>query len=452
MPMTSSYRLYASAAALLNFLKGESGFQPSYVANAPRRARRSLTDLGKSFTYGRDAIESGALAGALVLYAATIGEFHPLTPVVDAFLERHPGTPLVVFSGQTQYIDAIHAAYPEAAVGLLPSCAPWLYDRMFRLVRPCAVILGEGPCLPLHFPIAFDMALAAACVRYDVPMAVANATLHKYLVPSRMDYLEARMFGGLFTRALRFWYTPNEVFKSWLLRARVPAERIIVTGDLRFDGLHRLAESGGEQAEILRHMRESGGPVIVAGSVNAIDEEAAVVDGWLDVRRRHPQARLIVAPRHVNNAENMAKLYDYLRSKDVRFARRSEGLEASRQADALVVDVFGELPHYYSIASAAYIGRNHGVLEPLRFEVPTVVAPRADWGADYVTFPAYKHMIDQRAIIEAPDKRDIGGIFLRIVEEPGYGRAYVDNALQVAARERGAGRRIAEHLDSVIRK
>lgn len=448
----SAYCLYASTNAIVNFLRGESQLQPTYVGHVAKRIRRSLVDLSSSIVHGWDKVERGEFNGALLLYAATIGEFHPLMPVIDAYLQRHPGTPVVVLSGQLQYVQAIRTAYPAAAVGVLPPSAPWLYDRLFRLLQPRAVVLGEGPCLPLYFPIAFDLSLAAACVRHHVPMVVANATLHKYLVSSRLDYLEARWFGRLYTQALRCWYAPNEIFKSWLVEADVPAERIVVTGDLRFDGLHGLRKIPNDLKEILEYTRASQAPFIVAGSVNAIDEESAVIDGWLELRRKHAAARLVIAPRHVNNVENMNKLYAYLQAKDVRFARRSDGVAAAKDVDALVVDVFGELPHYYSIATVAYIGRNHGVLEPLRFEVPTVVAPRADWGADYVTFPAYKHMIDSGGLIEAGSKSKLGEIFLRIVDEPAYGRRFVDNALQVAARERGAGRRIAEHLDSIVPK
>ena len=81
-----------------------------------------------------------------------------------------------------------------------------------------------------------------------------------------------------------------------------------------------------------------------------------------------------------------------------------------KEADAIIIDVFGELPHYYSVASVAYIGRNHTVLEPLRFNVPTVVAPRHDWSQNYVTFPAYKQLIDEKGIIEAADKAELGKV------------------------------------------
>jgi 3-deoxy-D-manno-octulosonic-acid transferase len=222
----------------------------------------------------------------------------------------------------------------------------------------------------------------------------------------------------------------------------------VVTGDLRFDGLHELGTLSSEFTDLLAHLGKSTDPTLVAGSVNAIDEEAAVTDGWIELRKKYPASRLIIAPRHIRNAENMQKLYSHLDARQVRYAKRSEGVERILQADAIVIDVFGELPHYYSVASIAYIGRNHGVLEPLRFKVPTVVAPRRDWAAEYVTYPTYKQMIDEKGIIEAHSKADLGQIFLKIIDTPDYGNAFVANALRLAERQKGAGRRIVDHIQS----
>jgi len=442
--------MYASGVSVWNYLRGESPRQPGYVAGAHKRVRRSLRTLEESFPYGWKGLERGEHANALVVYAATIGEFHPLVPVIDSYLERRPEIPLVILSGQLQYLEALRAAYPKAVVGIPPPSAPWLYDQLFDLVRPRVLALGEGPCLHLRFPIPFDLALPAACLRHSTPMVVVNATMHRYLVSSRLDYVEGRLFGSMHKDAIRFWYAPNEIFKSWLLDAGIPRDRIIVTGDLRFDGLRDLAARSSEFADVLDYFRRTTTPVIVAGSVNAIDEEGAVIDGWLELRKKYPGSRLIMAPRHVNNRDNMRQLYDYLTAKGVRYAKRSEGIERIRGAEAIVVDVFGELPHYYSVASVAYIGRNHGVLEPLRFRVPTVVAPQKDWAADYVTFPAYKQMVDADGIIEAKDKAELGQVFLKIIDDPEYGKAFVSNALRVADSQKGAGKRIVEHIESFL--
>ncbi len=75
-------------------------------------------------------------------------------------------------------------------------------------------------------------------------------------------------------------------------------------------------------------------------------------------------------------------------------------------------------------------------------------ADRADWVAEYVTYPYYKQMIDEQGIVEAQDKADLGKIFLRIVEDPVYGREFVANALRVAERQTGAGKRIVDHICS----
>jgi len=444
------YRLYATIRVLIDYIRGEIPPRNDYEAGKNKRIRRSLSNLGESIVYGWQDLEKGTYTGALTVYAATIGEFHPLTPIINTYLVRHPGTPLIIFSGQLQYLDALNTLYPNAAVGILPPCAPWLYNQFFEKVQPCAVVLGEGPCLHTYFPIPFELALPAACLRHNIPMLVANATLHASHIFGIANKIEKLLFGKIYNQAIRYWYTPNEIFKSWLLDAGVPSDRIIITGDLRFDDQRHLGAVSAELNEILNYLKVEGAPVIVAGSVNAIDEEGPVIDGWIEVRKMQKSARLIMAPRHVNNSENMAKLYSYLSAKGIHFAKRSEGGDRLKSAEALVIDVFGELPHFYSVASIAYIGRNHGVLEPLRFLVPTVVAPQSDWAANYVTFPAYKHMIDHGGIIEARDKQELGQIFKRIIDDPDYGKQFVKRATQVAENERGAGERIVRHMEGYV--
>ena len=445
------YKAFASASALLDYARGNSVLQPSYISAGPKRVRRSLCELGESFAHGWKEMKEGKFANAIMVYAATIGEFHPLKPVIDNYLERWPETPVVILSGQAQYIEAIFAAYPKAAIGIPPPVAPWLYDRLFKLTSPRVLVLGEGPCLHLHFPIPLSLALPAACLRHSTPMVVVNATRHRLEVGSKLVRLENRLFGSMHKMAMRFWYVPNEIFGQWLLEAGIPQDRIVITGDLRFDGLGRLGSRSAEFTNLLDFLNGIEDPIIVAGSVNAIDEEGPVIDGWLKVREKYPGSKLIIAPRHINNSINMTQLTDYLEAKGVRYAKRSGSIDRVRQADVIVVDVFGELPHFYSIAAVAYIGRNHGVLEPLRFKVPTVVAPRQDWASEYVTFPAYKFMVDEGAIIEAKEKAELGQIFLKLIDDPSYRMSFLSNALRVADAQRGAGKKIVDHMASYVR-
>jgi len=55
-------------------------------------------------------------------------------------------------------------------------------------------------------------------------------------------------------------------------------------------------------------------------------------------------------------------------------------------------------------------------------------------------------MIDEKGIIEAQSKADLGQIFLKIIDTPDYGKAFVANALRLAEKQKGAGRRIVDHI------
>lgn len=446
------YRLYATIRSVVSYLRGESSLQASYEINSNKRIRRSLGAgaLSESIVYGGDSFQKARYNGTLLVYSATIGEFHPLVPVINAYLEKHPEVVLVIFVAQLQYCDAMHKAYPHAIIGVLPPIAPWLYDKLFEHLNPRIVALGVGPSLYLRFPIPFELALPATCLKYEIPLVVVNSALFEFVAHSRAARFEHRVFGSLHMRAIQYWYTQNDLFKSGLIKDGIPSERVIVTGDLIFDHHRPLATVSEELGGILEYIGQNDAPVIVAGSVNAIDEEAAVIDGWTNVCKQHPEARLIVAPRHINNTESMNKLYEYLRTKEIQFAKRSDGAASVKGASVIVVDVFGELPHYYSIATLAYIGRNHGVLEPLRFKVPTVVAPLVDWNSDYPTYPLCREMIDAGGIIEVEDKKNLGELFLQIVNNPDFGQQFVANALRFAETQRGAGKKIVAHWDTFL--
>jgi len=393
-------------------------------------------------------LEAGRAKGGIMVYAATIGEFQAVRPLIDALGDRLPLTPLVLLAGQSQYQRNMQEAYPKAIVAGPPNLAPNILDRFFALVEPRFVIFAEGPSLHARFPIRLDLSLPAACLYHRTPLFVANACVYELHLPSRIDRIEHKLFSSLHLHAVTQWFTPAPVFAAMLQAAGADEQRVTITGDTKFDtalsGPHRKASA--ELKTILSHIEAAGAPVIVAGSVNAIDEQKAVIAGWAHVRCTYPGALLVIAPRYINNAKVMDELYGYLGSKNIPYARRSEGPECVRRAAVLVVDVFGELPFYYEHAAICYIGRNHGVLEPLRYAKPTVVAPRRDWRKDYAAYPLYHLLVEHAGILEVENKSMLGDVFMRLLEDGEYRNRYVENSKSIVREQCGATQRILQNL------
>jgi 3-deoxy-D-manno-octulosonic-acid transferase len=260
----------------------------------------------------------------------------------------------------------------------------------------------------------------------------------------------AGTFSGLYRDAITAWYTPYEAFADALISAGARPDRVVVTGDMKFSNVLEasVAQPSSGLLRILDRYRQQQGPIIVGGSVNSVDETEAVVNGFSQVRQSHPDACLVLAPRHVHRPEMMKPVYEFLDASGYTVARRSQTPPEDLPVDILVIDVFGELMHFYELSTICYIGRNHGVLEPLRFDKPTVVATDEFWKTDYVTFPQYELMTRSGAILKADSPEKVGAIFLRLIDDRPFRDEVVACANRVCSQNLGAVDRVIAEISA----
>ncbi len=165
------------------------------------------------------------------------------------------------------------------------------------------------------------------------------------------------------------WSVQSEGARERLVALGVGRDRIAVRGPSI--GLTPYAKSIQDALrlkwrDLLRI--EEGQAVLVAGST--YDEEERLLEAafglWLRVR---PDARLVVAPRHLDRRLGLAGP----------FARRSEG---PTDAPIVVIDTLGELRELYTVAAVAHLGGTfdagvggHTPVEALAAGVPVTHGP-----------------------------------------------------------------------------
>ncbi|MDQ2731189.1 MAG: hypothetical protein M3Y56_05985, partial [Armatimonadota bacterium] len=136
-------------------------------------------------------------------------------------------------------------------------------------------------------------------------------------------------------------------------------------------------------------------PTLVAGSTHPVEDEA-VLDAFLIIRAAVPDARLIIAPRHLERtpalrvALNGRGLQAVFRSERSGAAAVPPGDENGRgeapsstmtEAPVLVLDTLGELRQTYSLATVAFVGGTlvpvggHDLLQPLAKGKPVLFGP-----------------------------------------------------------------------------
>lgn len=103
------------------------------------------------------------------------------------------------------------------------------------------------------------------------------------------------------------------------------------------------------------------------------------------VRRAHPNALLVLVPRHPQRFDDVAS---WLEKQGVRFIRRSQPAARTPDVEVLLVDTLGELLDFYAMGDVAFVGGSlvpiggHNLLEPAALGLPVLAGPHNFNSAD----------------------------------------------------------------------
>jgi len=308
--------------------------------------------------------------GTIWVHAVSVGETLAVAGLVGEVIRRFAGRPLYL-SHVTPTGRAVGESRLPGVTGrfYLPLDWRWAARRVFARLRPRLLIVAETEIWPNLLSVALETGTRVVLV---------NARL------SERSFRGYRRFGFFFRRALGCIdtvFAQTERDADRFCRLGVPAQRVSVAGNLKFDARPPLL---GELPRSARRALEQAGrgPVLVAGSTMA-GEEALLLRAWDQIRERFPTALLILAPRHPQRFDEVAEL---LSNRGGRFVRRT-GLDpldpGARFADAEIVllDTIGELAGVFDLADVAFVGGSlvptggHNMLEPAFWAKPVLFGP-----------------------------------------------------------------------------
>jgi 3-deoxy-D-manno-octulosonic-acid transferase len=183
------------------------------------------------------------------------------------------------------------------------------------------------------------------------------------------------------------------------------------------------------------------------------DEEEYVLQAFQILVGEYPAAVLVLAPRHRERFEAVARL---LSEKRFRWVRRSELNAEKPDAESLggkvvLLDTLGELAAMYRYANLAFVGGSlvprggHNILEPAFFGRPILIGPHTENFRDVVSC-----FEKRRAVVRCTTK-NLGITFVLLLRDAPEREALGQRAQQVLVEERGATARTVERLIGLAR-
>jgi len=231
-----------------------------------------------------------------------------------------------------------------------------------------------------------------------------------------------------------------------LVALGVPATRVTVTGDTRFDQVWARAAKADLGSALLSPLR-SDRPTLVAGSTWPSDEKP-LLEAWSNLRGQHPEARLIIAP-HEPTPAHLEPIERWAADARIGYARL--GSEDAADADVVVVDRVGVLGDLYALADIAFVGGGfhaaglHSVLEPAAFGAPVLFGPR------HANSREAGLLLAAGAASSASDAPALEVMLGHWLEESAARRASGDAAREVVRAGLGAAERSFELVASLMR-
>lgn len=301
----------------------------------------------------------------LWVHAVSVGEARAAAPVIEYLLDARPGLRVLVTTMTPTGSDQVRQLFgPRVDHCYVPYDFPDAVVRFLVRTQPRCAVIMETEIWPN---------IVHACRKRGIPLVFANARL------SQKSFLSYRRIAGLIGPTLRridVFAVQSERDADRLRRLGVSAQAVEITGSVKFEV--KLPASLVEVAQVLRREWGQERPVWIAGSTHD-GEEAAALDAFRVLRRRHPDLLLVLVPRH---PERFTPVVRQSERAGFKVARRTEtrfGLPPDVQV--LVGDTMGELTLLYAASDIAFVGGSlahvggHNVLEPCALGVPVVCGP-----------------------------------------------------------------------------
>jgi 3-deoxy-D-manno-octulosonic-acid transferase len=362
------------------------------------------------------------------VHSISVGETFVAMKLADKIKAMEPNARIVIsVTTSTGFAQAEKQASEWLQVIYNPIDLPPIVHRALAMIRPTRIIFVEG-----IWPN-----LLAQSKRQNIPAAlIARLSERSEKRFSRWKFLTTPIFQLLDLVCVQ----EDDDIARWTALG-VNRDRIKCTGSIKFDHAPK-AEKG---VEHLRELVEKAGlprnaRILVGGSTFP-GEEKILGSIFNDLRGTFPDLFLVIVPRHVERA---AEIASDLRSLNINFCLRTDLESANNRVDCILVNTTGELRDWYGLGTVNFIGKSltavggQNPVEAVVSGAPVIFGPHMQNFAAIV-----RPWLQHEAAIQVRDPDELKRGIARLLADNALRERLVQRALEVITTHQGATERTA---------
>ena len=369
------------------------------------------------------------------IHAVSVGEVRTIVRLVRRLQQSFPDRTYLVTTMTPTGSEQVQQLLGDSVVHCyVPYDLPGSVRRFLDRVHPDVALIVETEFWPNIFRLCNDR---------GIPLLLVNVRVspRSFAGYRRFPRFVRRMLHRVQLMAIR-----SETDAERLRKLGAPAHAMQVTGNLKFDVLK--PEGVASEAAALRRRWGQSRPVWIAASTHQ-SEEASVLGAFRHLREKHPDALLVVVPRH---PERFAQVTNLCRREGFNVALHTDAHERLPDGtDVVVGDTMGELPTLYAAADVAFVGGSlvrHGgqnPVESMAAGVPTVFGPHM-FNFEQTSASA----IAAGAARQVRDKEDLAATVMEFLGDPALRESTAAAARNLIVENRGSLKRVIALVESPI--
>lgn len=392
--------------------------------------------------FGR--VPSRPVAGRCVwIHGVSLGEINATRTLVAEFRRRRPDCVVVLSSTTKTGLTRARELYPNLITFRFPLDFSFAIRTLLARVRPSAIVLMELEAWPNLIEVASAR---------RIPVLIANGRVTEQRSLRRFHRPIIRWIARRMFRRLRWVGVQDPTYAARFMELGVPAERVSVTGSLKYDvadlvdrvdGQNKLAEAMGIDPEK---------PLWVCGSTGPA-EEAMILDAYAVIREQCPELQLAIIPRKPERFDEVA---DLIVSRGYACLRRSTGApvlppNVSEPRPVALGDTMGELRMFYGLATVVFVGRSlvplggSDVMEVAGLAKPLIVGPYTENFAEAVQL-----LLSEGGCRRISSPESLPGAVVDLLRHPARCERMGQAARAAIASRRGATGKTVDQILSLI--
>ncbi|MDL1989983.1 lipid IV(A) 3-deoxy-D-manno-octulosonic acid transferase [Vibrio parahaemolyticus] len=324
------------------------------------------------------------------IHAVSVGESIAATPLIKALKEQNPEQSILVTTTTSTGAEQIAKLGDLIEHRYMPIDFGFAIKGFLKAVQPKQMLIIETELWPntLH-----------NVHKAGIPITVVNARLSE---KSCQNYAKIqRLFNQIhpcLTQVLCQTDSDSERFE----RLGVEKKKLSVTGSIKFD--IQISEQVKQQGQQLRAQLGKDRPIWIAASTHKGEDEQ-VLDAHRQVLKSHPNALLILVPRH---PERFDDVFTLCQQQGFKTVRRTSTHAVETNTQVYLGDTMGEMLTLIGAADICFMGGSligdkvggHNVLEPAALGVPIINGP------SFFNFKEIVHEMKQNNLIKIVKNED----------------------------------------------